>query len=64
MKDEPFQQLAASLKEGGAILRGDSQPRAEQPQLSFEQRAARGKVEDLAEILASVPGGSIGSIHT
>jgi hypothetical protein len=26
MKDELFQQLAASLKEGGAILRGDLSP--------------------------------------
>jgi len=26
MKDELFQQLAASLKEGGAILRGKKQP--------------------------------------
>jgi hypothetical protein len=52
MKDELFQQLAASINEGGAILRGDSEPRAEQQPFSFEQRAARGKVEDLAEILA------------
>jgi hypothetical protein len=55
MKDELFQQLAASLKEGGAILCGDSEPRAERQPFFFEQRAARGKTEDLAEILANVP---------
>jgi hypothetical protein len=55
MKDELFQQLAASLKEGGAILRGDLSPYADPQQSGFEQRAARRKTEDLAEILANVP---------
>jgi hypothetical protein len=55
MKDDLFQQLAVSLKEGGAILRGDLSPYADPQQSGFEQRAARGKMEDLAEILAKVP---------
>ena len=55
MKEELFQQLAASLKEGGNILRRDFEPRAERQQFSFEQRAARGKSVDLSEILATVP---------
>jgi hypothetical protein len=55
MKDELFQQLAANLKEGGAILRGEMPLYADPQQPSFEQRAARGKTEDLSEILANVP---------
>ncbi len=55
MKDELFQQLAASLKEGGAILRGDLSPYADPQQSGFEQRAARGNPADLAEILSTVP---------
>ncbi len=54
MKDELFQQLAASLEEGGAILHGKKKPSRETT-LTVDQRAGRASAEDLADILGSVP---------
>ena len=54
MNDDLFQKLAASLKEGGAILRGKESPTRETT-LTVVQRAERASAEDLADILGSVP---------
>jgi putative transcriptional regulator len=44
MKDELFQQLAASLKEGGAILRGKKQPARSTTLDSPDAKAVREKL--------------------
>ena len=54
MNDELFRQFAASLKEGGAILRGKENPARETP-LTVDQRAGRASAGDLADILGSAP---------
>jgi putative transcriptional regulator len=44
MKEELFQQLAASLKEGGAILRGEKKPSRKKTLQSPDARAVREKL--------------------
>jgi putative transcriptional regulator len=63
MKDELFAELIASIKEGGAILRGESEPARSFPYDRLDIKRIREKYNLTQEQFASLLGISVRTLH-